>query len=113
MQRGLGGFPHSLLHQDGSREKGTKILTIHLGLVKLSAISLRASWWKGHQVWNGHLVWNWHLASFMLIFGRAGCPLYSYSFEDSAHLTQLLVGKNPLVLVTILDHRILPTLRNY
>ncbi|NEP68231.1 MULTISPECIES: hypothetical protein [Moorena] len=22
--------------------------------------------------------WNWHLASFMLIFGRAGCPLYSY-----------------------------------
>ncbi|NET83885.1 MAG: hypothetical protein F6J94_18745 [Moorea sp. SIO1F2] len=25
--------------------------------------------------------WNWHLASFMLIFGRAGCPLYSYSVE--------------------------------
>ncbi|NEO64054.1 MAG: hypothetical protein F6J98_28010 [Moorea sp. SIO4G2] len=24
MQRGLGGFPHSLLHQDGSREYGIK-----------------------------------------------------------------------------------------
>ncbi|NEO17004.1 hypothetical protein [Moorena sp. SIO3F7] len=51
--------------------------------------------------WNGHvggmgilggtgilpvscLLWNWHLASFMLIFERAGCPLYSYSFKDSA-----------------------------
>ncbi|NEQ81746.1 MAG: hypothetical protein F6K26_16280 [Moorea sp. SIO2I5] len=48
---------------------------------------------------------------FQYIFGRAGCPLYSYSFLNSAHLTQLLVGKNPLLLVTILDHRILPTLR--
>ncbi|NEO48887.1 MAG: hypothetical protein F6K55_34265 [Moorea sp. SIO4A3] len=27
------GFPHERLHQDGSREKRTKILTIHLGLV--------------------------------------------------------------------------------
>ncbi|NET85670.1 MAG: hypothetical protein F6J94_28380 [Moorea sp. SIO1F2] len=25
---------------------------------QLSAISLRASWWKGHQVWNGHQVWK-------------------------------------------------------
>ena len=33
MQRGLGGFPHERLHQDGSREKGTKIIAIHLGLV--------------------------------------------------------------------------------
>ncbi|NEN95731.1 MAG: hypothetical protein F6K50_09370, partial [Moorea sp. SIO3I7] len=31
--------------------------------------------------WNGHQGWNWHLASFMLILGRAGCPLYSYSVE--------------------------------
>ncbi|NET85461.1 MAG: hypothetical protein F6J94_27225 [Moorea sp. SIO1F2] len=55
--------------------------------------------------WNGHLAWNWHLASFnifsggqdahstpinyfpagrmptlllLIIFRRAGCPLYSY-----------------------------------
>ncbi|WP_149031105.1 hypothetical protein [Moorena producens] len=28
------------------------------------------------------LLWNWHLASFMLIFERASCPLYSYSFKD-------------------------------
>ncbi|WP_424094968.1 hypothetical protein [Moorena producens] len=27
-------------------------------------------------------MWNWHLASFMLIFERASCPLYSYSFQD-------------------------------
>ncbi|NET84408.1 MAG: hypothetical protein F6J94_21565 [Moorea sp. SIO1F2] len=30
------------------------------------------------------LLWNWHLASFILIFERAGCPLYSYSLLDSA-----------------------------
>ncbi|NET80743.1 MAG: hypothetical protein F6J94_01745 [Moorea sp. SIO1F2] len=35
-------------------------------------------------LWNGHQAWNWHLASFMLIFGRAGCPFYSYSLLDSA-----------------------------
>ncbi|NEQ87842.1 MAG: hypothetical protein F6K26_50070 [Moorea sp. SIO2I5] len=34
--------------------------------------------------WNGHIAWNWHLASFILIFERAGCPLYSYSFLNSA-----------------------------
>ncbi|EGJ31895.1 hypothetical protein LYNGBM3L_32330 [Moorena producens 3L] len=32
--------------------------------------------------------------------------------EDSAHLTQLLVGKNPLVLLTIIEPIILPTLLN-
>ncbi|NEP36803.1 hypothetical protein [Moorena sp. SIO3B2] len=49
---------------------------------------------------------------FQYIFGRPGSPLYSYSFLNSAHLTQLLVGKNPLVLVIIIDHIILPTLHN-
>ena len=29
MQRGLGGFPHSLLHQDGSREQGTGSKNYH------------------------------------------------------------------------------------
>ncbi|NEO38924.1 MAG: hypothetical protein F6J90_22310 [Moorea sp. SIOASIH] len=29
----------------------------------------------------GILLWNGHQASFMLIFGRAGCPLYYYSVE--------------------------------
>ncbi|NEQ81497.1 MAG: hypothetical protein F6K26_14955 [Moorea sp. SIO2I5] len=40
--------------------------------------------------WNGHLAVEWascvELAScqFQYIFGRAGCPLYSYSLLDSA-----------------------------
>ncbi|NEQ88766.1 MAG: hypothetical protein F6K26_55400 [Moorea sp. SIO2I5] len=33
MQRGLGGSPHERLHQDGSREQGTNILSIDLGLL--------------------------------------------------------------------------------
>ncbi|WP_424100860.1 hypothetical protein [Moorena producens] len=74
--------------------------------------------------------WNWHLASFMLIvelascqfhaycgtgilvelascqfqyiFERAGCPLYSYSFKDSAMLDRTypilsLLGHNVLM----------------
>ncbi|NEP27910.1 MAG: hypothetical protein F6K49_40320 [Moorea sp. SIO3I6] len=49
--------------------------------------------------WNRHLAvewaswWNWHLGrtgilvelascQFQYILGRAGCPLYSYSFKD-------------------------------
>ncbi|WP_293107110.1 hypothetical protein [Moorena sp. SIOASIH] len=41
-------------------------------LVELASCVEWASWW------------NWHLASFMLIFERAGCPLYSYPLLDSA-----------------------------
>ncbi|NEO35268.1 MAG: hypothetical protein F6J90_02670 [Moorea sp. SIOASIH] len=43
----------------------------------------RASWWNWHLGRTGILV---ELAScqFQYIFERAGCPLYSYSFKDSA-----------------------------
>ncbi|NEO78559.1 MAG: hypothetical protein F6J99_20900 [Moorea sp. SIO4G3] len=59
------GFPHERLHQD------TGILPVSI-----------------------YFRWNWHLASFNIfsvelascqfqyIFRRAGCPLYSYSFQD-------------------------------
>ncbi|NEO35979.1 MAG: hypothetical protein F6J90_06410 [Moorea sp. SIOASIH] len=52
----------------------------------------RASWWNGHLGGTGILVeraswWNGHLGGTGIlpvinIFGRAGCPLYSYSFKD-------------------------------
>ncbi|WP_424099334.1 hypothetical protein [Moorena producens] len=50
------GFPHSLLHQDGSREKGTKILAIPTR-IGISVISYHLSA-KGLGLWpryaNGH-----------------------------------------------------------
>ena len=35
-------------------------------------------------LWNGHLAVELASCQFQYIFGRAGCPLYSYSFLDSA-----------------------------
>ncbi|NEQ83882.1 MAG: hypothetical protein F6K26_27975 [Moorea sp. SIO2I5] len=39
MQRGLGGFPHSLLHQDTEMHPQLSMITVPLFLLKHSAIS--------------------------------------------------------------------------
>ena len=40
--------------------------------------------------------WNWHLASFMLIFGRAGCPLFGWNWHLASFM--LIFGRGTGIL---------------